>query len=92
MLIEARDLTHRIAERPILDLVYHVDVPTGNISLDTVQALRADPTVAKAIPLALGDNFRSYRIVGTEPAYFEHYGARVGEGRLWEAVLGADEA
>lgn len=80
----------------ILSSVYHVDVPTGNIPLETVATLRADPTVAKAIPLALGDNFRGFRIVGTEPAYFEHYGARVGEGRVWEAdgeaVLGAEVA
>ncbi|MCR5876245.1 ABC transporter permease [Phenylobacterium sp. J426] len=80
----------------ILSSVYHVDVPTGNIPLETVETLRADPTVAKAIPLALGDNFRSFRIVGTEPAYLDHYGAAVAQGRLWsgpgEAVMGAEVA
>jgi putative ABC transport system permease protein len=80
----------------ILSSVYHVDVPTGNIPLDTVETLRADPTVAAAIPLALGDNFRGFRIVGTEAAYLDHYGAAVAQGRRWsgagEAVIGAEVA
>lgn len=80
----------------ILSSVYHLDVPTGNIPLATVETLRADPTVARAIPLALGDNFSGFRIVGTEPAYLDHYGAQLRDGRRWrapgEAVIGADVA
>ncbi len=80
----------------ILSSIYHVDVPTGNIPLSAVQALRQERTVAKVIPLALGDNFRGYRIVGTEPAYPAHYGAVLSDGRMWdkpfEAVIGADVA
>ena len=53
----------------ILSSVYHVDIPTGNVPLDTVPLLRRQLGVAEAIPLALGDSFRSFRIVGTEPAY-----------------------
>lgn len=80
----------------ILSAVYHVDVPTGNVPAGTVSQLRANRLVAKAIPVALGDNVRGFRIVGTEPALLEHYGARLAAGRLWqqkmEAVLGADVA
>jgi putative ABC transport system permease protein len=80
----------------ILSSVYHADVPTGNIPLDALDTLRSDPTVAKAIPLALGDNFRGFRIVGTEPAYAEHYGGRLAQGRLWggegETVIGSEVA
>jgi putative ABC transport system permease protein len=77
----------------ILSAVYHVDVPTGNVPAAAVEQLRANRLVAKAIPVALGDNLRGFRIVGTEAALLEHYGARLAAGRLWqqrmEAVLGA---
>lgn len=80
----------------ILSSVYHADVPTGNIPLSALETLRSDPTVAKAIPVALGDNFRGFRIVGTEAAYVEHYGGRLAQGRLWavqgETVIGAEVA
>lgn len=80
----------------ILSSIYQADVPTGNIPLSSVDVLRENPSVAKVIPLAQGDNFRGFRIVGTEPAYPEHYGATLAEGRLWaktaEVVIGADVA
>lgn len=80
----------------ILATVYHADVPTGNIPLSALDMLRSDPTVAKAIPVALGDNFRGFRIVGTETAYVDHYGGRLARGRLWagegETVIGAEVA
>jgi putative ABC transport system permease protein len=80
----------------ILSSIYHADVPTGNIPLSSVDTLRRERTVAKVIPLALGDNFRGYRIVGSEPAYPEHYGATLAEGRYWgkpsEVVIGSEMA
>ncbi|MFT4241875.1 MAG: ABC transporter permease [Acidovorax sp.] len=80
----------------ILAGVFHIDVPTGNIPLQEVQALQANPLVAQVIPLSLGDSFRGTRIVGTTPDYVAHYGATLAQGRLWqqpmEAVLGAGAA
>jgi putative ABC transport system permease protein len=80
----------------VLAGVFHVDVPPGNIPLAAVAALRADPMIAQAIPLALGDSFRGFRIVGTDPALVEHYGGRLAAGALWtrpmEAVLGSEVA
>lgn len=80
----------------ILSSVYHVDVPTGNVPLATMALLRRDPTVAQVIPMALGDAFRTFRIVGTEPAYATHHGAALAAGRMFaapmEAVLGAEAA
>jgi putative ABC transport system permease protein len=77
----------------ILSSVYHLDAPTGNIPLETIDLLRRDPLVARAIPLALGDNFRGFRIVGTDPSFLGLKGAMLGEGRMWEApyevVIGA---
>lgn len=80
----------------ILSSLYQVDVPTGNIPLDTVTMLRKDPTVAAVIPLAQGDSFRGFRIVGTEPAYIDHYSGEIVAGRAWshplETVIGAEVA
>ena len=80
----------------ILSSIYQMDQPTGNIPLASVEMLRRDPAVAQVVPLALGDNFRGYRIVGTEPSYAALYGAEMGEGRMFadhgEAVMGAQVA
>jgi putative ABC transport system permease protein len=80
----------------ILSSIYHVDVPTGNIPLGTLTMLRKQPTVAEVIPLALGDSFRSFRIVGTQPGYPALYGAKLRDGRMFakpfEAVIGSEVA
>ncbi len=80
----------------ILSSIYHLDVPTGNVSWKQAQELARHRMVKKMIPLALGDNHEGFRIVGTHHDYVVHYGARLAQGRLWEkpleAVLGADVA
>jgi putative ABC transport system permease protein len=52
--------------------------------------------VASVIPMSLGDAYRGFRIVGTTPAYVDHYSGRLAAGRLWErsmeAVLGSRAA
>lgn len=77
----------------ILSAVYHIDAPTGNIPLAEAESVMDNPAVAEAIPLALGDSHRGFRIVGTTPAYAAQYGGEVERGRLWagelEATLGA---
>ena len=80
----------------VLAGIYHADVPPGNIPLAAIEMLRQNPLIAEVIPLALGDSFRGYRIVGTEPAFVAHYGAQTADGTLWsaplEVVLGSDVA
>lgn len=80
----------------ILSGIYHIDNPTGNIDLGEAKQLMRHPMVASAIPLALGDNYRGYRIVGTTTAYLEKYRAEPASGSLWdfefEIVLGSDVA
>ncbi|MBB6253478.1 ABC transporter permease [Nitrospirillum iridis] len=73
----------------ILSALYQIDIPTGNIPLAQAQALAADPLVAQAIPLALGDSFRGFRIVGTDPAFVALRQASVAAGRLWQAPMEA---
>jgi putative ABC transport system permease protein len=80
----------------ILSSVFHVDIPTGNVPMAEAAQIIAEPAVKRAIPLALGDSYRSFRIVGTNPAYVDLYGSKVAQGRMWkgtmEAVVGADVA
>jgi len=76
--------------------VFHLDVPTGNIPLATLETLRRQPLVARAVPLSLGDSLQGFRIVGTSPEYLDLYRARLARGALWtrpmQAVLGAEAA
>ncbi len=80
----------------ILSSVYQIDAPTGNISLQEFQKLSKNPLVAKAIPLAYGDNYEGYRIVGTTNEYAKHYEAELAAGKWWsksgEVTMGARAA
>lgn len=80
----------------VLAGVYHTDVPPGNIPLSAVDALRRNPLVAQVIPLALGDSFHGFRIVGTEPEFVARYHGTFAQGELWskplDAVLGSEVA
>jgi len=80
----------------ILSAVFHLDAPTGNISLAAAHEIAKHPMVKQAIPIALGDSYRGFRIVGTNQDYPALYGGRPATGRLWakpmEAVIGADVA
>ena len=80
----------------ILSSVFHVDQPTGNVPLNSLELLRRDPAVARVTPLALGDNFDGYRIVGTDSGFLELHRARIAEGEPFaepmDAVIGATVA
>lgn len=80
----------------IMSSVLHVDVPTGNIPLAEANKVGANPMVAASVPLALGDSWKGFRIVGTEPAYLAFYGVKVAQGREFDkpmdALIGAEVA
>ena len=70
----------------ILCNMYHVDVPTGNISLKAAKPFLnpRHPLIKQAIPLSLGDSYKGYRIVGTLKDFTTLYKGEIGEGKLWE--------
>jgi putative ABC transport system permease protein len=68
----------------ILSSVYQVDAPTGNIDYAEAKTWMQNPAVKKAIPLAFGDNYRGFKIVGTTPDYLTHYGAAIQQGKVFE--------
>lgn len=72
------------ALQSILANVYHIDAPTGNISLEAAEEIIKHPYIESGIRLAYGDNYMGYRIVGTEHSYPEHYEAEIAEGKMWE--------
>jgi putative ABC transport system permease protein len=80
----------------ILANVYHVDAPTGNIKVGDAKQVIHNPTVETAIPLAYGDNFEQWRIVGTDSNYARHYEMKLKQGvefkAEYEATIGSDVA
>lgn len=68
----------------VLSSVYHLDAPTGNISLTSARSIQGHPAVGNSIPLALGDSYRGYRIVGTEQGYADLYEATLADGAWWD--------
>lgn len=64
----------------ILASIFHIDFPTGNISLADADKLTKNRFVAAAIPLSLGDSYKGYHIVGTTKDYVEKYKANLKEG------------
>ena len=82
----------------ILSSMYHIDAPTGNVSLgDARPFLNPNhPLIGQAIPLSMGDSYRGYRIVGTEHDFLDLYDAEIAEGEIWshnfDVTIGADVA
>lgn len=80
----------------ILSSVYQMDAPTGNINYKEAQVWMKHPFVKTAIPLAFGDNYRGFRIVGTTEEYLKKYEAKIVSGSMFtknfEVVLGSEVA
>ncbi|MBT4776034.1 MAG: ABC transporter permease, partial [Crocinitomicaceae bacterium] len=78
----------------VLSSVYHIDNPTGNIHEDSCEFIKNHPFVANTIPVCIGDNFRTYRIVGTTEEYLKMYEADFESGAVWnkpmQIVVGAN--
>ena len=80
----------------VLCNLYQIDKPTGNINYARTGFARMHPMVEKAIPISIGDNYKSYRILATTHDYLDLYGGEVNEGKLWktplEATIGSEIA
>ena len=57
----------------ILSSVYHIDSPTGNISLEEAEEISKNRMVGSSIKLLYGDNYKGYRIVGAEKNFIDLY-------------------
>lgn len=70
----------------ILSSMYHIDAPTGNISLKEARPFLnpKHPLIEDAVPLSMGDNYRNFRIVGTTQNILGWYDGTISEGKVWE--------
>ncbi|MCP3773015.1 ABC transporter permease [Paenibacillus sp. MZ04-78.2] len=91
------------ANQLVFNTIFLMDNPLANISLNYYRTLENDPRVTQAVPFALGDNYKGFRLVGTTPSFFALKGKpsdppyfQLAAGRLFdkpfEAVLGAKVA
>ncbi|MDW8020021.1 MAG: ABC transporter permease [Chloroherpetonaceae bacterium] len=88
----------------VLNTVYQLGDPVGNIPYSVYQKYRNHPMVSWAIPFGLGDNYKGYRIIGTTEEIFTKFTYKpnqtfeLAEGRAFKdsepfaAVLGSDVA
>ena len=54
----------------VLNAIFHLEASPGNITAADFEMIRHHPAVKTAIPIALGDNFFGWRIVGTVEQLF----------------------
>ncbi len=71
----------------ILCNIFHIDFPTGNIKVSEAERICKSPLIKLAIPMALGDSYGSYRIIGTNRKYAELYNAEISDGKWWDKAL-----
>ncbi|KGO97109.1 ABC transporter permease [Flavobacterium enshiense] len=80
----------------ILSSVYQMDAPTGNIDYTEAKTWMQNPFVKSAIPLAYGDNYLGFKILGTTPDYLAKFGGKVEKGKMFantfEVVIGSEIA
>lgn len=86
----------------LLYSVFRLGEASNNMGWESAQTLAAHPAVAWTIPLSLGDSHRGFPVLGTTPAYFDHfrYGdkkpLKLAQGQpfvgLFDAVIGVDVA
>lgn len=86
----------------LLYAVFRIGNATNNIRYSSAEALAGHRAVAWLVPISLGDSHRGFAVLGTTPAYFEHFrhGQKqplvLAQGRrfaaLFEVVLGAEVA
>jgi putative ABC transport system permease protein len=55
----------------VLNAIFHLEASPGNMAWTDYEMVKRHPAVKTAIPIAVGDNLRGYRIVGTIPELFE---------------------
>ena len=82
----------------ILSSMYHIDAPTGNITIDEAKPFLREghPLIKRSVPLSMGDSYKGYRIIGTDYSILDLYEAKISTGKKWqhlyEATVGASVA
>ena len=70
----------------VLNALYHLDESPGLMRWADYEQATKFPAVEAAYPLAVGDNYRGYRLVGSIPEYLQNHA--YAEGRSFELESG----
>ena len=65
----------------LLSTVFGIGSPNGSVKLETFERWKAHPAVKWAVPYALGDSHRGFRVVGTTEEFYQRYRFRE-DGRV----------
>lgn len=65
----------------VLNALYHLDESPGLMRWADYEQVKKFPAIEAAYPLAVGDNYRGYRLVGTIPEYLQNHA--YAEGRTF---------
>jgi putative ABC transport system permease protein len=77
----------------ILNSLFHLEESPGNLAWEQYELIKSAPGVRRAYPIAVGDNYHGYRLVGTEPEMFQEHEWKPGQkfdvkpgGRIFSPV------
>lgn len=68
----------------VLNAIFHLEDSPGNIAAADVEQIARNSNVALALPIAVGDNYRGYRLVGTTADLFDR--VEFSPGRRYEIL------
>ena len=57
----------------LLGAVFGIGAPTGSVPYDVYETWTKHPAIKWTVPLAIGDSYRGFRVLGTTPALFRHW-------------------
>jgi putative ABC transport system permease protein len=63
----------------VLNSIFHLESSPGNLAWADYQDVAHNPNVELAVPIAVGDNYHGYRLVGTTQEYFSQVEYAPGE-------------
>ncbi len=63
----------------VLNALYHLDESPGLMKWEDYEQAAKIPAIEAAYPIAVGDNYRGYRLVGTVPEYLAEHAYAEGE-------------
>jgi putative ABC transport system permease protein len=55
----------------VLNAIFHLEASPGNLAWSDYQDIKNNPAVELAVPIAVGDNYLGYRLVGTLSELFD---------------------
>lgn len=72
----------------VLNAIFHLEASPGNVAWPDFLDIQKNPNVELAVPLAVGDNYRGYRLVGTTPDLFKK--TEYAQGKKFELQTGGN--